>query len=143
MSFVRAVAQGIIAVAPEGAGVRRFAGGYDYYREKIAQEAGGEVEVEQPQDEAKAARVEAMRDRKVLKNELRRLERELEQIEKEIPVLEREQSVFYERLAAVDTPAEERAEAGRRLKEVEDALRAKIAAWEVAGARRDDLAVLV
>ncbi len=143
VTFVRAVAQGIIAVAPEGAGVRRYSGGYDYYREKIAQEAGGELEAERPLDGVKAARVEAMRDRKVLKNELRRLERELEQIEMEIPVLEQEQSAFHERLAAAEIPAEERAEAGRRLKDLEDALRTKIAAWEVAGSRRDQLAAQV
>lgn len=58
VAFVRAVAEGIIAVAP-GGGVRRFSGGYDYYREKIAQEAaggGGGPEIAKTVDEAKAAR---------------------------------------------------------------------------------------
>jgi ATP-binding cassette subfamily F protein 3 len=71
VEFVRAVAQGIVAVAPEGGGVRRFAGGYDYYREKIAQEAGAAAPAaDKPLDEAKAARIEAMRDRKALKADL-------------------------------------------------------------------------
>ncbi|MGD9612321.1 MAG: ABC-F family ATP-binding cassette domain-containing protein [Kiritimatiellia bacterium] len=142
VAFVRAVAGGIVAVAPDGGGVRRFAGGYDYYREKIAQEAaetGGGGEPEKNVDAAKAARVEAFRDRKVLKNELRRVEREVEELEKDIPLLEREQSALFEQLAAADASEEDRAEAGRRLKAVEDALRAKIAAWETAGSRRDAL----
>ncbi len=37
--FVRAVATSIIELSP--AGIRRFPGGYDYYREKIAAEAAG------------------------------------------------------------------------------------------------------
>lgn len=142
VAFVRAVAQGIIAVAPGGGGVRRFAGGYDYYREKTAQEAagnGGGSEPEKNADGAKAARAEAFRDRKVLKNELRRVEREVDALEKEIPVLEREQSALYEQVAAADVSANERAEAIRRLAEVEAALRAKLAAWEAVGHRRDQL----
>ncbi len=143
VAFVRAVAEGIIAVAPGGGGVRRFAGGYDYYREKIEREAGGKMDSPEPTpaaDAAKAARAEAFRDRKMLKNELRRMEREVEKLEKEIPALEREQSALYERLAAVGTPEEDRAATGRKLKDVEDDLRAKLAEWEDAGQRRDRLA---
>jgi ATP-binding cassette subfamily F protein 3 len=143
VAFVRAVAQGIIAVAPGGGGVRRFAGGYDYYRDKIAQETlgvDGEPELAKPADEAKAARAEALRDRKVLKNELRRAEREVAALEKEIPALEAQESTLQGILSAAETPAEERAAAGRKLKETEDLLRAKLAAWEAAGSRRDELA---
>ncbi len=142
VAFVRAVAEGIIAVAPGGGGVRRFAGGYDYYRQKIAQEAAGLVvgpEVDKNGDAAKAARTEALRDRKVLKNELRRVEREVETLEKEIPALESEQSALHAQLCAVETEAEERGVAGRRLKEIEEVLVKRLAAWEEAGRRRDDL----
>ena len=143
VAFVRAVAEGIIAVAPGGGGVRRFSGGYDYYREKIAQEAAGiegSSEPEKNVDEAKAARAEAFRDRKVLKNELRRVEREVAALEKDIPTLEQEQSSLYQQLASADFPPDDRAAAGRRLAEVEATLRAKLAAWEAAGSRRDELA---
>ena len=141
VAFVRAVAQGIVAVAPDGGGVRRFAGGYDYYREKIAQEAGEATPVaDQPLDAAKAARVEAMRDRKALKADLRRAEKEVAALEAEIAAFEKEQSTLHERLAAAETSLEDRAAAGRRLKEIEDALSAKLDAWETAGSRRDDLA---
>ena len=143
VAFVRAVAEGIIAVAPGGGGVRRFSGGYDYYREKIAQEAAGIEGGSEPEknvDEAKAARAEAFRDRKVLKNELRRVEREVAALEKDIPTLEQEQSSLYQQLASADFPPDDRAAAGRRLAEVEATLRAKLAAWEAAGSRRDELA---
>lgn len=146
VAFVRAVAEGIIAVAPGGGGVRRFAGGYDYYREKIAQEAAGESggpEVEKSVDAAKAARTDAFRDRKTLKNSLRRAEREVVALEKEIADLEVEQSVLHERLASAETSAELRASAGRRLKEIEDVLAMRNEAWAAAGNRRDELATQI
>lgn len=140
VEFVRAVALGIVAVAPDGGGVRRYAGGYDYYREKIAQEAGAApTAADKPLDEAKAARIEAMRDRKALKADLRRAEKEVAALERDVAALESEQSILHERLAAVDTSLEERASAGRRLKEIEDALTAKLEAWESAGRQRDEL----
>ena len=143
VAFVRAVAEGIIAVSPGGGGVRRFAGGYDYYREKIAEETGtGTSTVDKPIDVAKAARIEAMRDRKALKADLRRAEKEVAVLEREIASLETEQLSLHENLAAADTPAEERAAAGRKLKDIEDALRAKMAEWEEAGNRRDALAAM-
>jgi len=144
VEFVRAVAEGIVAVVPDGGGVRRFAGGYDYYREKIAQEAGeASPAADKPLDEAKAARVEALRDRKALKADLRRAEKEVAALEAEIAKAEDEQSALHERLAAPETSLEDRASAGRRLKEIEDALAAKLAAWESAGNRRDRLSSLI
>ena len=140
VAFVRAVAQGIVAVTPDGGGVRRFSGGYDYYRDKIAQDLGSEVESERPVDEAKAARVEAMRDRKAIKADLRRAEREVAALEKEIGDLETLQSDLHEQLAAMNTTVEDRAVAGRRLKELETELNERLMAWEVAGSRRDELA---
>ena len=141
VEFVRAVAQGIVAVAPDGGGVRRFAGGYDYYREKTAQEAGEAVPaVDKPVDEAKAARVEAMRDRKALKADLRRVEKEVAALEASVSALESEQATLHEQIAAAETALEDRAAAGRRLKEIEDALAAQMAAWEASGRRRDELA---
>ncbi len=143
VEFVRAVAEGIVAVLPDGGGVRRFAGGYDYYREKTAQEEKNvAAEVELPRDEAKAARVEAMRDRKAVKADLRKVEKELAVLEREIADLETEQGRLHEKLAGPDTPLEERVAAGRRLKELEDLLGGRMAAWESAGVRRDALAQL-
>ena len=141
VTFVRAVAEGVVEVAPGGGGVRRFAGGYDYYREKIAQEAVHQdpLDSKTPLDIAKVARTEAYQDRKGLKKELRRLNRELESLEKEIRLLEKEESTLHEQLAALDTPEEDRADAGRRLKAVAQTLRDRLIAWEGAGIQRDAL----
>jgi len=140
VEFVRAVAQGIVAVAPDGGGVRRFSGGYDYYQEKLAQEGGvGERASSKPLNTDKAARTEAMRDRKALKSEFRKIEKALFNMEKTISTLESEQSSLHEQLAAPETTAEDRAFAGRRLKEVEDKLHNTLVEWESAGSRRDEL----
>ena len=141
VTFVRAVAEGVVEVAPGGSGVRRFAGGYDYYREKIAQEAVNQdpLDSKTPVDAAKVARNEAYQDRKGLKKELRRLNRELESLEKEIRLLEKEESALHEQLAALDTPEEDRAGAGRRLKTVAQTLQDRLTAWEGAGIQRDAL----
>ena len=141
VEFVRAVAQGIIAVTPGGGGVRRFPGGYDYYREKIAreQDGGGEIQ-DRPIDAAKAARTEALKDRKALRADLRKLERDVARIEQEIARLESEQLILHQKLASSETPVEVRAEAGRKLKTLEEELANKLAEWEAAGSRRDDLA---
>jgi ATP-binding cassette subfamily F protein 3 len=141
VTFVRAVAESIVAVAPDGGGVRRFAGGYDYYLDKIAPEGPARVAADAPSPDAgKAAQTEAYRDRKALKKEWRRLDREVESLEKAIRELEKEESALHARLAAVDTSEESRAEAGRRLKIVVQTLQEQLAAWEDAGGRRDALA---
>jgi len=144
VEFVRAVAQGIIAVAPGGGGVRRFSGGYDYYREKLAEEGGGSVSAgTMPQNEDKAARTEALKDRKALKSELRKTEKVLYNLEKKISTLEIEQATLHEQLASPETPVEDRAEAGRKLKEIEDRLAAILSDWEAAGSRRDEISTLI
>ena len=58
----------------------------------------------------------------------------------EIEALEAEQFDLHDKLAASGTPDDVRAAAGRRLREVEDVLSAREAAWGTAGQRRDDLA---
>jgi len=140
VEFVRSVAQGIVAVAPDGGGVRRFSGGYDYYQEKLSQEVGGGDSTSlRPLNADKAARTEAMRDRKALKSEFRKVEKALFNLEKTISALECEQSTLHEQLAAPETTAEGRAFSGRRLKEVEDKLHNTLTEWEAAGSRQDEL----
>ena len=139
VEFVRAVAQGIVAVSPEGGGVRRYSGGYDYYREKTAVEADGLNESARPVDAAKAEQQEAFRDRKALKAELRRVEKETAALEQQIGGLEATIGELHEQLAAVDTAADRRALAGRELKDVEERLAECLAAWEEVGKRRDEL----
>lgn len=136
VAFVRAVAQGIIAVAPDGGGVRRFAGGYDYYRDKIApEERASDLETRRDIDPAKKLRLMAMQEKSALKAELRLVKKEVAAREHEIGELEQEQSVLHQQLAAADSPVEVRRRAGHRLKEIEQSLAALLAAWE-AGERR-------
>ena len=80
-----------------------------------------------------------MRDRKALKNDLRRAERDVEALEREIVLLEAEQASLHGMLAAEATGEEERAAAGRKLKTVEETMSARLAAWEEAGRRKDQL----
>jgi len=143
VAFVKAVAQGIIEVAPEGGGVRCFPGGYDYYREKTAQETSGESAERPFVDVGKVARIKANQTRKALKSELRRVEKNLGVLEQRIDHLEAEQSKLHQQLASPESSAEERISAGRNLKGVEEALVECMAEWERAGARRDELAVLI
>lgn len=139
VEFVRAVAQGIVSVAPDGGGVRRFSGGYDYYLEKMSRETGERSSSSKSIDEGKAARTEAFHDRKALKAELRRAEKTLKALEKDIAGLEMEQASLHEKLADSDTTMQERAASGRKLKGIEDSLAATFSAWEAAGMRRDEL----
>ncbi|MDR0993375.1 MAG: ABC-F family ATP-binding cassette domain-containing protein [Verrucomicrobiota bacterium] len=131
VEFVRAVAEGIIAVAPAGGGIRRFSGGYDYFLEKTVQENRSGPDVQTPELATKA-RGEALQDRKTIKADLRKTEKKLHHIEKEVAALEEEQSILHDRLAAVESSPEQRAEAGRRLKQVEEQLEVFLKAWEEA-----------
>ena len=98
--------------------------------------------MERPLDAAKAARTEALKDRKALKADLRRLEREVARLEQDISRLEIDQRELHQRLASSETSAEDRAEAGRKLKGLEEDLAARLVEWEEAGKRRDSLAAL-
>jgi len=49
------------------------------------------------------------------------------------------ESALHEQLAALDTPEEDRAGAGRRLKTVAQTLQDRLTAWEGAGIQRDAL----
>jgi len=143
VAFVRAVAKGILSVAPEGGGVRRFSGDYDYFREKIAQEPGEGAGGEKSVDAEKAARTEAFYDRKALKAELRRVDKTLKVLEKKISHLEVKQSSLHEQLASLRIEPDLRVLAGRELKGVEESLARCLADWEGAGARRDELLTLI
>lgn len=140
VEFVRAVALGIVAVRPAGGGVQRYAGGYDYYREKIARETADAPETDAPADADKIRRQEAFRDRKAIKADLRRTERDIEALEQEISRLEARIGECHEQLADPGAAPKARVSAGRQLKETEEALALRLSEWETVGARRDQLA---
>lgn len=94
ISFVRNVANGILAVAPSG--IRRWLGGYDYFLEKTG---GLQVLDAKPAEKAGAAAPEKSggapapggKERKELQKQVRRLESVLAKHEAEIARLEEEQ----------------------------------------------------
>lgn len=136
IAFVRAVADGIVAVAPAGGGVRRFAGGYDYYCEKISQEgpvAAGAAEP--PESPVKEAQIQAQRERKAQKAERRKLERRLAALEEEIAACEAAQPPLVAQLSADDATPEARQEAGRRLHDITQQIVGLTAEWDALATR--------
>lgn len=150
VAFVRAVAQGILAIAPDGAGVRRYPGGYGYFLEKApldpafwrafcgdapppATAAAAEATA------AKADRRAALADRRAARNELKKLEKAIADAETAIASLEEEIASLQLALGTPSlTPADRKATAAR-LKEAESALAAQTALWEDALRRQDEL----
>ena len=137
VEFVRAVARGILAMTPPG--VTRYAGDYDYYCAKIAQTAAGPAAPAQAGAPARAKTSGAdaqtlRRERAQRRQELRELTQDLDRhiarAEKRIAELEAERTEIFARLTAAATTSEARAEAGRRLKNVEFELGQVMHAWE-------------
>jgi ATP-binding cassette subfamily F protein 3 len=152
VEFVRAVAGGVIAMTP--AGITSYVGGYDYYKEKIAQQQQQLKQQQAPAaapaqlpaasvapmaGESKAARRERTQARHLRHGQLKELDKSIVRAEKKINVLETERAQLCERLAAPEATGAERADAGRRLKNVEFELGQVMHAWEEDAARREEL----
>lgn len=142
ITFVRAVAQGIVALSAEG--IQRYVGGYDYYLEKLAgnRSATAAATVSSSSSGAIAQSSEKpsdFKDRQAVKAELRRIEKDISKMESSIAALEVEQAELHDCLAALSSTTAQRAQAGRRLKEVEDELAALLTRWEEQGTLRDGL----
>lgn len=151
VEFVRAVAGGVIAMTP--AGVTTYVGGYDYYKEKIAQQhqqlrqkqvaagpatlpvAGAAAVV----SESKAARRERTQARHMRHGQIKELDKSIARAEKKINTLEAERLLLCERLGASETSGDDRATAGRRLKTVEFELGQVMHGWEEESAQREQL----
>ena len=84
---------------------------------------------------AKSVLLEAWRDRKAWKTEQRRVAKEVQTLEGEITRLEAEQVRLHALLGEAAASPEDRRTNGQRLKELEDQLTARLAAWEAAGQR--------
>ncbi len=135
IDFVRHVATGILAMTPD---IRRFAGNYDYYREKTdAAGAPGGPSAPAPRiDGGRGAdRKAERRERAIQRQELNRQKRPLEaavrKAEMEVAKLEREQSDLAKSL---EVPGENAdfARISRRLGQIEYELRIASEAWEQA-----------
>ena len=152
VEFVRAVATGVLAMTPPG--VTRYVGGYDYYKEKTAQQ---QKQLQKPQastapaavqpaagaepagGESKAARRERNQVRHARHGQIKELDKSISKAEKKINVLEAERVLLCERLAASETSGDDRAAAGRRLKNVEFELGQVMHGWEEESSLREEL----
>lgn len=149
VEFVRAVAGGVIAMSP--AGVARYVGGYDYYKEKLAQQQRQQQApvaapvlapssgAQRASEEAKAARRERSARRHARRGQLKELERSINRLEKKINEFEAERLTLCTQLAAPETTTEDRMAAGRRLKHVEFELGQVMHHWEVESLQREEL----
>ncbi|MCX6998451.1 MAG: ABC-F family ATP-binding cassette domain-containing protein [Kiritimatiellaeota bacterium] len=144
VEFVRAVAGGILAMTPPG--VTRYAGGYDYYREKTARDSATAAaqspppaDGQRPANESKLARRARAQQRQAQRELTKDLDRHIGKAEKQIAALEAERTQWCACLAAAETSADDRAAAGRRLKIVEFELGRVMHTWEEASTRREEV----
>ena len=132
IEFLRAVADGIIAMTPPG--ITRYAGGYDYYFEKSAAEdfvpcAGSSSRLPARHDK-KAQRQQRAQERELLRARQMTLKRTIRDSEETIEALEKEQQVLLGQLS--EDEGINYAEANRRLREIQAELEIEGGRWEEA-----------
>ncbi|MEI8353129.1 MAG: ABC-F family ATP-binding cassette domain-containing protein [Lentisphaerota bacterium] len=142
VAFVRAVATSVIEISP--AGVRRFPGGYDYYREKTAGETR-QTANETASDVAASGGLSSKDLRRVRAQErakrapqIRDLRRRVEQSEAKMAALEVEQKTLSDQLTAA-TPGTDFADISRRLRGVQHSLHLAALDWEEPATQLDAL----
>jgi ATP-binding cassette subfamily F protein 3 len=142
IEFVRRVATSIVQMVPPG--IRRFPGGYDYFKEKTAgeQRAAQPTEATDPAPavgDRKAKRREraaliqrASRERNSLKAEIRKSEAEVE-------ALEKEQEGLLGKLSATCQIGIDFAAINQRLSQIQPSLKCATARWEWAVTRLEEI----
>jgi ATP-binding cassette subfamily F protein 3 len=144
VDFARKVATSVIAMTPPG--ITRYAGGYDYYRERLAQEARGVVSTPaarrvdapaSPQDK-KAQRRERAQQRQVRQAEERELKRTIRQAEKRVELMEAERATVLEALSSPD-PETDFQSLNRRSRELQSEIDYSTRQWEAAAEALDAL----
>lgn len=129
VTFVRNTVSRIIAITP--AGVRVYAGGYDYYLEKTVGIEPAATEAESaPADDAENADSGSPRGKEARRARARQREaaRELKQMETDIERLQAERDALHTQCAQPD-PALDFASLNRRLRELEAELDALESRW--------------
>lgn len=140
VEFVRGTAENIIEISRRG--VRRFPGGYDYYLEKIADEAPQEEKpkvVEAPKVSSKDLRRQRAQERAAKAPEVKRLKRRVETAEAAIAKLEAEQEELTAKLGDGSLDAQGMAEAGKRLRDLQFDLSKVTLEWEEAALALEEL----
>ncbi len=149
VTFVRAVATSILEISP--AGVRRFPGGYDYYREKIAAEAANNsdrtdranrTDRTEPDKPATLDSKELRRQRAEVRNkhqtQIKELRRRVESLEGRIQKFEAEQTQLSTDLSS-GAPGLDYAGKSARLKNLQVEIGRTSADWEVAASELERL----
>lgn len=139
VDFVRATATSIIEVSPLG--VRRFPGGYDYYKEKIAADPTAAPEAssaEEPsRQSAKELRQQRAAERAKRAPLVKKLKHRVEKAESAIARLEAEQATLTESLATLEGP--DMAAASKRLRDLAYDLHVATLEWEEAATELEAL----
>jgi ATP-binding cassette subfamily F protein 3 len=147
IEFTRHVAKGILAMLPPS--VRRFPGGYDYYREKMeslerSQNSEASSRKAEASEESGLDKKALRRDRAQRREEFNKLrrpfEKQVKDSEKRITDLEREQDELTGELMK---PREntDYAKVNRRLSEIQAALADTVERWEKASRELEKLPV--
>ena len=148
VEFIRGSVSGILEIRKDG--VKRYAGGYDYYREKKAQEEAAANQTSSSSSSTSASTTAAAagavdvnkkdlrREKAARRNELapekRRLEKEVARLEKIIEDGEAEKAVLMEEFASPDLNPAEIPAKQKRLKELDYDISKAMIDWESAAA---------
>jgi len=140
VEFVRAVADCIIEISP--AGVRRFPGNYDYYREKRDEEdrRDGQTEPARTAEQKAAAPAEKLSSKDLRRQRAQERERQrnpeakkyratVEKLEKAIAALEAEQTALT---AQLSVDGADYAAISKKIRDIQFKLHAQTVEWETA-----------
>ncbi len=139
IDFLRRVATGILAITPPG--ITRYAGGYDYYREKLqAEQAAAQPAARtatQEKTDISQSRKEQRRQRAATRqaelSRLRSLKRNALRIEEQIEVFETERANLTQQLAS-GAPDLDFASLNRRLRTIHEEIERYTGQWEAIAA---------
>jgi ATP-binding cassette subfamily F protein 3 len=147
VDFVRHLANTVYAMTPGG--IRRYYGGYDYYREKLAEESGSVSPAPAhgneagasggPSQDRRAQRREDAQLRQEFARRRRPIEKRMAAAEREIEGLEEERDALHKVLVEAG-PGTDFAVVNRRLSEIESRLEELTAEWERDGLALEELA---
>ena len=145
VEFIRGSVSSILEIRRDG--VKRYQGGYDYYREKKAAEEGAAASSAQEKTVVSAETVsvnqkDLRREKAARRNELapmkRRLEKEVARLEKIIEDGEAEKASLMESFADPALPASEIPAKQKRLKELDYDISKAMLDWETAAAELEE-----
>ena len=144
VEFVRGTAENILEISRRG--IRRFPGGYDYYLEKVAEEARREepsAKAPTPGEPEKLSSKDLRRQRAQARAakapEVKRLKRRVADAEAQIAQMEAEQAEITARLGDGSLDAQGLAEAGKRLRALQFDLGKASLEWEEAATALEQL----